>query len=330
MGTMKTDQSAALSGLEIKAIGLVVPDAIVTARNYAHLFGACSWEFFDLELENSPADRNPGNRSTVRMASTSFGGLKLNLIQPLEGEDSHSRFLTEHGPGIHHVSFGVTYDHDDRVGRLESAGIGIDMQANIAGGPVFTYADTQQALCTRFEIVQTPSVPGTNVLAPWGDFNTEQKGVVDLTGNQLVQVGFVVDDVERVADQYRKLLGIEDWNFVEFKSTDTWQGVFHDIPVTGMDFQIRGALAQSGKIQLELLEPVYGTSTHNDFLMQHGPGIHHVSFGIISDYNGILSAMQNDGVVVEMGGELAGGIWFTYLQTQQPLGTIFEIVRQDV
>jgi hypothetical protein len=329
MNTTKTDKSAALSDMEIKAIGLVVPDAIVTAKTYAHLFGACRWEFYDLELENSPGDKSSGSRSTVRLATTSFGGLNLNLIQPLEGEDSHKRFLTEQGPGIHHVSFGVTFDHDDRVGRLESAGIGIDMQAKIAGGPVFTYADTQQSLCTRFEIVQAPAIPGKNVLVPWGTFNTEQKGVVDLTSNQLVQLGFVVDDVERVADQYRSLLGIEDWNFVEFKSTDTWQGVFHDIPVTGMDFHIRGALAQSGKIQIELLEPVYGTSTHNDFLMQHGPGIHHISFGVIPDYNGILSAMQNEDIVVEMGGEHEGGSWFTYLQTQQPLGTIFEIVRND-
>jgi methylmalonyl-CoA/ethylmalonyl-CoA epimerase len=329
MATIKSNQSAPLSGLEIKTIGLVVPDAIVTAKNYAHLFGACSWEFFDLELENCLADKSPGNRSSVRLASTSLGGLNLNLIQPLEGEDSHSRFLTEHGPGIHHVSFGITYDHDDRLGRLESAGIGIDMQASIAGGPVFTYTDTQESLCTRIEIVQSPTIPGTNVMVPWGDFNTEQKGVVDLTRKQFVQLGLVVDDVERVADQYRKLLGIENWDFVEFKSTDTWQGVFHDIPVTGMDFHIRAALAQSGKIQIELLEPVYGTSTHKDFLMQHGPGIHHISFGVIPDYNGILSSMQNEDIVVEMGGELEEGIWFTYLQTQQLLGTIFEIVRRD-
>lgn len=329
MSTVNIDQSAVLAGLEIKAIGLVVPDAIVTAKNYAHLFGACCWEFFDLELENCPGDKSPGNRAKIRMASTRFGGLNLNLIQPLAGEDSHRRFLTERGPGIHHVSFGFVDDHDDRVERLGSAGIGIDMQASIAGGPVFTYTDTQQSLCTRLEIVQAPTTPAEKVLKSWGIYNTEQKGVVDLTGKQLVQLGIVVDDVQRVADQYRKLLGIEDWNYVEFKSTDSWQGVFHDIPVTGMDFHIRGALANYGNIQLELLEPVSGTSTHNDFLMQHGPGIHHISFGVIPDYSSILSAMQNQDIVVEMGGEIDGGIWFTYLQTQASLGTIFEIVRQD-
>lgn len=329
MTTNNTEQSAALSGLEIKAIGLVVPDAIVTAKNYAHLFGACSWEFFDLDLETCPSDKSPGNRSKIRMASTSFGGLNLNLMQPLEGEDSHKRFLTERGPGIHHVSFGSIDNHDDRVERLGSAGVGIDMQARIAGGPVFTYTDTQQSLCTRFEIAQAPTTPEENALTPWGIYSTEQKSVVDLTGKQLLQLGIVVDDVQRVAEQYGQLLGIEDWEYVEFESTDTWQGVFHDIPVTGMDFQIRGALAQCGNIQLELLEPVRGTSTHNDFLMRHGPGIHHISFGVIPDYNSILSAIQNQDIVVEMGGELDGGIWFTYLQTQESLGTIFEIVRQD-
>jgi hypothetical protein len=63
--------------------------------------------------------------------------------------------------------------------------------------------------------------------------------------------------------------------------------------------------------------------------MQHGPGIHHISFGVIPDYNSILLAMQNKDIVVEMGGEIEGGIWFTYLQTQQLLGTLFEIVRRD-
>jgi hypothetical protein len=176
--------------------------------------------------------------------------------------------------------------------------------------------------------MQEPAKPEVDVVVPWGAFNTEQQGVVDLTSKQLVQLGIVVDDVERVADQYSKLLGIENWRFVDFKPTDTWQGVFHDIPVAGMDFQIRGALAQSGNIQFELLEPVYGTSTHNDFLKRHGPGIHHLSFGIIPDYNSILSTMQNEDIVVEMGGEVERGAWFTYLQTQQSLGTIYEIVRK--
>jgi catechol 2,3-dioxygenase-like lactoylglutathione lyase family enzyme len=312
--TQANVDQAILSGHEVTGIGLVVSDVAATARRYAQLFGVASWCFYDFELGRGD--------EVIRVGSARIGRLDLELVQPLAGEGSHSRFRAAHGSGIHHVSFGPVDDCDGLVERFAAKGVEIDMQAGLGNGSRFTYLDTQEAVATRFELVD----PGTRAPTPWGRFEADSAGASDLSGRELVQLGIVVDDVERVAASYSELLGVADWNFVEFEMPDDWPGIFQGMPAPGARAHIKAALADHGALQIELLEPVSGTSTHMDFLRRHGPGIHHLSFGAIEDHDAVLEALQGQGIVVEMGGPLGPGIRFSYLQTQESLGTIFEIV----
>jgi hypothetical protein len=312
--TQASTDKAILSGHEVTGIGLVVPDAVATTRCYARLFGVGSWCFYDLELGDGD--------EVIRVGSGRIGRLDLELVQPLAGEGSHSRFRAAHGSGIHHVSFGPVDDCDRLIERFAAKGVGIDVQASLGNGSRFTYLDTQEAAATRFELVE----PATRAPAPWGRFDADSPGACDLSGRELIQLGIVVDDVERVAASYSELLGIADWNFVEFVMPDDWPGIFQGMPAPGARTYIKAALADHGAMQIELLQPVSGTSTHMDFLRRHGPGIHHLSFGAIDDHDVVLKAVQDRGVIVEMGGPLGPGVRFTYLQTQEALGTIFEIV----
>jgi catechol 2,3-dioxygenase-like lactoylglutathione lyase family enzyme len=306
--------NAILSGHEVTGIGLVVPDAVATARRYARLFGVGSWCFCDFGLGDG--------EEVIRVGSARIGRLDLELVQPLAGEGSYSRFRAAHGSGIHHVSFGPVDDRDRIIERFAAKGLGIDVQASCGNGSRFTCLDTQEAVATRFELVGS----GTEALAPWGRFDADSPGACDLSGRELIQLGIVVDDVERVAASYSELLGVGDWNLVEFVMPDDWPGIFQGMPAPGARTHIKGALADHGAMQIELLEPVSGTSTHMDFLRRHGPGIHHVSFGAIDDHDAVLKSLQDQGIVIEMGGPLGPGVRFTYLQTQEALGTIFEIV----
>jgi len=78
-----------------------------------------------------------------------------------------------------------------------------------------------------------------------------------------------------------------------------------------------------------LLEPVKGPSTHMEFLKKYGEGIHHVSFGRIKDHDEVIAAMVGQGIEIESTGLLGGAATFTYMSTQQELGTIFEFVKVD-
>lgn len=303
---------AILSGQEVTGVGLVVPDAVAAARRYARLFGVAPWSFCDLELGDE----------VIRVGGARVGRLDLELVQPLGGEGTYSRFRAAHGSGIHHVSFGPVADCDRLIERFAAKGVAVDTQVRLGNGRHSTYLDTQHALATRLELV----APDTPAPSAWGRLDADSPGACDLSGRELIQLGIVVDDVDRVAASYTELLGVADWNFVEFKMPDDWPGIFQGLPAPGARTYIKAALADHGAMQIELLQPVSGTSTHMDFLHQHGPGIHHLSFGPIDDHDAVLKSLQDQGILIEMGGPLGPGARFTYLQTQQALGTIFEIV----
>jgi catechol 2,3-dioxygenase-like lactoylglutathione lyase family enzyme len=300
---------------EFTGVGLVVNDVTATVRAYANLLGVSPWRFFDVDLETGDG------AESVRVATACLGRLTLELIQPLAGYGVHRRFLDRHGNGVHHVSFGNLENCDQLV---ESAGLSISTQAEVGNGTAFTYLDTQPSLATCLQL----SADGGAGPNPWGTYVLDAVPAVDLSKREIVQLGIVVDDVAETAAQYTRLLGVTNWRFLEFQAPADWHGVFKDVPANDAGFHIKAAIAWHGAMQIELLEPVSGTSTHMDFLRAQGSGIHHMSFDVIDDHDSVRNAFNEAGIGTEMGGELGPDVWFTYLDTRDCLGTIFEIVRQ--
>jgi catechol 2,3-dioxygenase-like lactoylglutathione lyase family enzyme len=308
-------EPASFEGQEITGIGLVVNDVTVTTRAYAHLIGVSPWRFFDVDLQTSDGVES------VRVATASLGRLTLELVQPLAGAGVHQRFLDRHGNGVHHVSFGNVEDGDELV---ESSGLAIATRAEMGDGTSFTYLDAQASLATRLRV----SANGGAGPIPWGTYVLDSEPAVDLSKREIVQLGIVVGDVAETATQYTRLLGVTNWRFLEFEAPADWHGIFKDVRANGAGFHIKAAIAWHGAMQIELLEPVAGTSTHMDFLRSQGPGIHHVSFDVIDDHDHVRNAFAEADIGTEMGGELGPDVWFTYLDTRDCLGTIFEIVRR--
>ncbi len=150
------------------------------------------------------------------------------------------------------------------------------------------------------------------------------KPVVDITGKSIIQIGFVVHDAVKMAKRYSEILGVGPWSFIDGKARDF---ILQGKTLRNMDCGLRIAIADLGRMQLELIQPLYGPSTHMSFLKEQGEGIHHVSFGAVEDHNQIVSSLTARGIDIEMQG-LAGDVaTFTYLATQKTLGTIFEVVN---
>jgi hypothetical protein len=127
-----------------------------------------------------------------------------------------------------------------------------------------------------------------------------------------------------MAKRYSEIFGIGPWNFIEGKVRDC---ILHGKTLRNIDCGLRLALADLGKMQIELIQPMYGPSTHMSFLKEYGEGIHHVSFGTIEDHDQVVSSLNARGIGIEMQG-LAGDVsTFTYLASQKTLGTILEVVN---
>jgi catechol 2,3-dioxygenase-like lactoylglutathione lyase family enzyme len=325
------DPVTSTKGMAIVQAGIVVEDAAKTARRYTEFFGLGPWLFFDMiPTEIILHDEPLGNvESCVRVALADLGGIQIELLQPLYGPGTHMEFWKERGEGIHHLSFGAVNEHDRMVAALKEQGIGIEMQGLLGGAATFTYLATQKELGTIFEIVK-PAAPGKRAaLKPWGTYPAHGPGIADLEGRRIAQVGIEVNDAKAKARRYWEIFGMGPWSFIDFQPPYFKGRVLHDIPMSEEGSRVIGAIAKHENLQLELLQPVSGAGTHMEYLKTKGEGVHHLSFGVVDDHDRTVSAFGEMGVGIEMSGILGGATWFTYLESQKDLGTVFELVKSD-
>ena len=79
---------------------------------------------------------------------------------------------------------------------------------------------------------------------------------------KIEQIGIVVRDAHKTARRYTEILGLETRMFMDFAFTDL---VFRNQPQEEGASLVRAALPQLGKVQIELLQPIYGPSTYMSF-----------------------------------------------------------------
>jgi len=147
---------------------------------------------------------------------------------------------------------------------------------------------------------------------------------VEVKDKAIKQIGVVVADAVKIAKRYSEILGVGPWYFIDVAPRDF---ILHGEIYRNAETGLRLALANMGRIQIELIEPQYGQSTHMSFLQEKGEGIHHVSFGVIKDHDQLVTSLVEQGVGIEMQGLSGDTGTFTYLATQEKLGTIFEAVN---
>lgn len=111
-------------------VGIVVAD-LAPAMDVWHKSLGLSFWVFEVNETNSRFGGS-GEVFTVRFAYGLMGASGIELIQPVGGETIYSRFLTEHGSGLHHLGF-LVVDLAASKHQLESAGCEPLMEGSIHG-----------------------------------------------------------------------------------------------------------------------------------------------------------------------------------------------------
>ena len=101
-----------------------------------------------------------------------------------------------------------------------------------------------------------------------------------------VQIGIVVDDLERTTHLLTTLFGIGPFRFIEWPNRPdshfTYKGKEEPI-------KIRQAFVQVGPLELEFIQPIEGDrNAYREFLDRTGGGIHHLLFEV-PDIEAVLS-----------------------------------------
>ncbi len=138
------------------------------------------------------------------------------------------------------------------------------------------------------------------------------------------QIGIVVRDVEAAAKHYSEQFGIGPWTF-----RNLGPGIPHRI--YGKDtstISVRIAMAPLGPITIELIQPLTGPSPHEDFLAEHGEGLHHLGINV-EDAEAKAEQMRELGYEEILYARLgrSGDGRAIYFDTQTALGTLLEFIQ---
>jgi 4-hydroxyphenylpyruvate dioxygenase-like putative hemolysin len=145
---------------EIAQICMIVPDLDKAVENYWKVFGIGPWHFYTygkplvkrMTRHGKPAEYK------MRVALSHIGSLRIELIEPLEGDTVYSEFVEKHGYGIHHVGV-LTDNMQQAIERATQAGF--EMTQDGAGfGPDddghYAYLDTEDLIGTTIELIERP------------------------------------------------------------------------------------------------------------------------------------------------------------------------------
>lgn len=149
--------------------------------------------------------------------------------------------------------------------------------------------------------------------------------MVDAPFTKLLQIGIVVDDLEKYMKKYTDDYGIGPWNVHDFNDKTVTERTVHG---ASADYRMRLALCDFLNVQWELIEPYHGESIYTEFLEEHGPGIHHVAMATSGTHDETIDLMKSRGVEVNQTGNY-GGMGYSYLDLVSELGIVVEIYNPE-
>ena len=129
-------------------------------------------------------------------------------------------------------------------------------------------------------------------------------------------LGYVTRDIERTKRNLQKILGLESFTMM---APDYFNKMYRGEPE---DFKAQLAVCRVGNMVYELIQVLRGRTVYEDFLKEHGEGIHHLGYEI-SDLGRWVKAYEKIGVKVAMSGErlaMSGeraGLKLVYLDTPE-------------
>jgi len=135
------------------------------------------------------------------------------------------------------------------------------------------------------------------------------------------QIGIVVADIDKAVEYYSSIFGWGPFQVVEYETKGmTYRGQKGDC-------RLKLAFAQSGPIEIELIQVLEGETPHTEFLREKGEGLHHLRFHI-DDLDGMLAELAKEGIEPIWQHRYPDvGISFAYLNTDKIGGVMFELIE---
>jgi hypothetical protein len=145
---------------DVAQICIIVPNLDKAVENYWHTFGVGPWHIYTYGKPLVKRMTRHGRPAEYRMrvALSYIGSMRIELIEPLEGDTVYAEFVREHGYGVHHLGV-LTDDMDASLQRAGEAGLAMT-QDGAGFGPDddghYAYLDTEALIGTTIELIERP------------------------------------------------------------------------------------------------------------------------------------------------------------------------------
>ena len=145
---------------DLAQVCIVVPDLEKAVKNFYHIFGIGPWHYYTYgkPLVKRMTRKGKPTEYKMKVALSYFGKMRLELIEPLEGDTVYKEFVEQHGYGVHHLGI-LTDNMESSIAKAAAAGINMTMDG--AGfGPDddghYAYLDTEDLIGTTLELIERP------------------------------------------------------------------------------------------------------------------------------------------------------------------------------
>lgn len=140
----------------------------------------------------------------------------------------------------------------------------------------------------------------------------------------VTQIGILVHDIEKTAEEFKKFLGVEP----RFVVTDEFE--FAQTHYKGSPTRARARLAffnAGPSLEIELIQPDQEPSTWREDLNAKGECVHHIAF-VIKDMNEKIGKLAEMGMPLLQRGEYTGGR-YAYIDATKQLKLVVELLEND-
>ena len=150
---------------------------------------------------------------------------------------------------------------------------------------------------------------------------------MDVQFPKLLQIGIIVEDVDKAVENYEKHFGMGPWRKLGL-NRQNFPGLLMDGKPSDMEAKL--AFCSIYGMEMELIQPV-SDSPFKSWLEKHGPGIHHIAVTSREPFDKALEqckALTGKDTWLH-GQEASVGMDFAYVDLRKELGLICELYNEE-
>lgn len=159
----------------VAQLAIIVEDLDKTVESYWKLFGIGPWHFYTYgkPLVKHMTYHGEPSEYRMRIALSYLGPLRIELIEPLEGDTVYADFVREHGYGVHHLGL-LVENMQEAIAQAEAAGLPMVQDGagfGLDGDGHYAYLDTEDQIGVTLELIERPKgrVQPEKVYPPEGE-----------------------------------------------------------------------------------------------------------------------------------------------------------------